>query len=457
MRELDGTPIDELIDRWRVSAAAGWDQIVGHERAIRRLREIATLVTLPAAERERLGLRLGAGMVISGQPGVGKSLLARAFAGEVGRPVVAPPPGELNPGRIAAIYRALADGEPAVILLDEAEGLIGDLAHDEYGIDADTQRALLAALDGMERSDGAPITLALTTAPIDWLDEAAVRPGRLAPRLLLEPPSAAERAELLRRAVGALPGADMLDLARIAARMESWTGAGIVEAVHEAMRRSLVPGPAGLRTDLLLEVAAEKFTVMDPLEHDRVDVVTTSRHEASHAVFARLAWGVDPDGGAGAAARVRVHDRGGETELAAWVRRRAASAVELRRRAGMSLAGAVGERLLGGADGATSGGAQDRAAATGQLVALRSLAVPFDEVVLAGHYPGMGADAMLAARYEGVRSLADAIWAEVRDVLEPHRRAIEALAASILAAPDRTLAGPDLDAAIAIALSGAPA
>lgn len=94
---------------------------------------------------------------------------------------------------------------------------------------------------------------------------------------------------------------------------------------------------------------------------------------------------------------------------------------------------------------------------TNELLALRAISLTFDEEALGDGYPPMGAEAMRTARYEGVRALADEVWAEVRDVLEPHRAAIARLAGAILAAPDRTLAGKDLDAAIVAALAASPA
>lgn len=93
--------------------------------------------------------------------GVGKTLLARAVAGAVGRALIVPPVSEMTPGLIARLYSQLGRMEPVVVVLDEAEPLI---ASPHGGGDPDLVRALCVVLDGLERPSRAPITLALTTA-----------------------------------------------------------------------------------------------------------------------------------------------------------------------------------------------------------------------------------------------------------------------------------------------------
>ncbi len=84
MADLEPRPSEDLIDRWRVQPRTQWAEIVGHERQIRRLRELATKIALSAEERTRLGIRLGAGIVVTGPSDCGKTQLARAFAAELG-------------------------------------------------------------------------------------------------------------------------------------------------------------------------------------------------------------------------------------------------------------------------------------------------------------------------------------------------------------------------------------
>ena len=275
MSERERPPIEQLIERWRVSPSTGWDEIVGHAAQVARLRELIAKLALSPEERARLGLRVGAGLVISGPPGCGKSMLAKAAATELGRDVIAAPSGELDAELIGELYRALANAGPTVILIDEAEGLIGD-SDWTSGTDPLAQRALLSALDSIGTPEVGPVTIALTAA--DHLSKAATRPGRLAPRLLLEAPNAADRERILTRAVAGLPGADDLDLPQIIERTSGWTGAELAGLAEEAMTRSLpiaTPGlrvgtvvAPGLRTEIVLAVVAERFVVRDVVPDD---------------------------------------------------------------------------------------------------------------------------------------------------------------------------------------------
>ena len=451
MRKRKRPPIEELIGRWRVRADTPWDAIVGHSAAIARLQELAAKVTLDPAERRRLGLRLGAGVVIAGRAGVGKSLLARALVSSLGRDAILPVTAELDAELLTELYGALDGGAPTAIILDEAEAMIGD--PDWHTTDQAAQRALLAALDGVaERPDEGPITIALTTADAAHLSSAATRPGRLAPRLELDLPSADERREILRRAIDGLPGAEGLDLERIAERTQAWSGAELVALPEQAITRSLcLPAPPGLRDELVLQVVGERYVVRDPLAAERRDPEAISRHEAGHALWARLTWGP------GAVAAVRVSDRDGATTLVEAVAVRRRGRAELRLLAGLRLAGAAAEHLLWGADGVTQGAERDRREATDHLLAAYELALPLDQDVLEGIGYPRGAQAMRRDRYDAVRADAAHLWDEVVEDLRPHSAAIIRLGDALLAAPDMTLSGELLDAAIEAALQSAGA
>jgi cell division protease FtsH len=439
----DDAEMAALIESWRYTGPpTEWSAIVGHGPQIRRAQELVEKLSRSEAELARLRLRVGAGMVIAGPAGVGKTLMARALAAATGRMVIAPPVAELNAGLIARLYAQLAKAAPSVVILDEAESLIGPA----FEQDDAAARALLAALDGVNRPQHGPITLALTTTDVAMLDAAATRPGRLAPHLVLERPSPDERRELLARAIEGLPGAESIELLLIVERTGGWTGAELAGAVAEACSRSLLDHSDALRMDLLVEVVDERFTVLD----DHPVPPTTSRtaaiHEAGHALFGELVW-------PGRVAVCRLDHSGGRTILSDELLDAPHDAAELHRLAALSQAGRAAEQLVLGAEHWDTGSALDISAATGYLADALAAVRHYDVGQLErGSESDRGSERMRAALHAEMEAAAAATFAAALGVLAPHAEAIERLADALLAAPGQVLSGDDLRAATAAAL-----
>lgn len=443
----DDAELVALIESWRYRGpAVGWDAVVGHPAAVRRCQEVVEAMRRPEEDLERLRIRLGRGLVVTGPPGTGKTLLARAVAGTMGRALIAPPVSELTPAVIARLYAQLARMEPVVVVLDEAERVIGQ----PYLADDDCVRALCIALDGLERPARAPITLALTTAEGHQLSPVATRPGRLAPRLDLGLPTADERRVLLDRAVEGLPIVGTLDLGLVVDRTGGWSGAELVTAVEEAMSRSLPSHTDALTPEHLLAVIGERYVVVDPARSRRrqVHARRMALHEAAHALLARARFGP------GAVAMVTLAGAdGGTTRLDEELFEGLVTAAGLRDLAAMSLAGLAGELLFYGADGVSHGSSEDQAGATRWLIRSREAAMPYNrDVMERGSESDRGSERMRAALHAGIEDDAARLLAEVIAGLAPRRVAIESLADTLLAADDLTLSGVVLSAAIEAAL-----
>lgn len=444
--DIDDREMVALIESWRSRApATGWDAIVGHGNQIRRCQELVEALSRDPADLDRLHIRIGRGLVITGPSGSGKTLVARALATAIGRDVIVPPTPEMTTSTIARMYAQLARMEPVVVILDEAETLIAR----NYMGESDQTRALCVALDGIDRPQRGPVTLALTTAGSHELSPTATRPGRLAPRLDLSLPTFEERLEILERAVNGVPTDGPIDLGRIAERTATWSGAELVIAIEEACLRSLLEHVDALRQDLLLEVVQERYVIDDERPVDAEVTESFALHEAGHAVYGQLVF-------PGKVAMVSLSSDHGVTNLSEELQRSPVRADTIRRLAGMAMAGIVAEQIIDRSAGATEGGQADQVKATRLLLRLRAVNDPIETSVFEeGGMSDRGSERMRTAIHAEVERDAATLMSEVSATLAPHRGAIERLASALLAAPDHVLSGERLQDAIAEAMEAA--
>lgn len=435
-----------LIESWRIySEPTPWSAVVGHGHQVTRCQELVEKLRRTDPELDVLGIRLGRGIVIGGPPGIGKTVMARALATAVGRPVIVPPVGDLTPQVITRLYTQLGRMDPVVVILDEAEGIIG---RDWLVSDVDAVRALCVALDGVDRPRRGPITVALTTEPAHALSPAATRPGRLAPRLDLDTPTVVDRREILRRAIEGVPTAGVLDLEMVVDRTHDWSGAELVVAIEEAISRSLPSGVDALRQDWLLDVISERFVSRDVPDEPERNLEVIARHESAHALVAALTLGP------GSIALVEVLPHHGRTMLADAIIAAPQTEARLRQLATIALAGIAADRLTGGAGAVSNASMVDRVKATNFLIEFVGLGLPYDPGSLeVGDSSDRGAERMRAAIHTAVEAAGSAALERAVVLLASHLDGIGRLATALLDAPGRTLSGADLDAAIRTALA----
>lgn len=431
--------------RYRGPAVA-FDDIVGHDAAKRELAVVAEGFRRPEVATA-LGLTLVKGVVIIGPPGTGKSMLAKALASAVNRPVYIPPAAEMTPALLRQIYEALAT-EECVVIWDEVQSLISDFAESKL------TAAFCTALDGVQASSG-PITIGLTSLREAYLDEASLRSGRLTTKISLLLPNRRERAELWSRAIARVPVVGELDLDEAAEETVGMTGADIDATVSIALGLAMVDGTDALTMEALAEAIVRDNHVREeiPEPEPPADQWQQAIHEAGHAIYAAIANGPDTVFG------VRLLDRGYSSPETATKfasdPARSASRADILSAVRVCFAGRVAEELVFGEDNVTLGVGHDLTRATRFLVSLADAGLlegfpPVRPDVLEQSGGSEGMHSMLAA---AVRVQADAALHDVRATLSGQASTITTFARQLHDHPQRALAGLELADALATSLA----
>jgi cell division protease FtsH len=279
--------------------------VAGIDEAKAELTEVVDFLEHP--ERyERLGGRVPRGVLLMGAPGTGKTLLARAVAGEAGVPFFSSSASEfveaivgIGASRVRDLFKQAKAAAPAIIFIDELDAIgrsrsagVGPFAggNDER---EQTLNQILTEMDGFA-SDEAVIVLAATNRS-EVLDPALLRPGRFDRHVTVPPPDAAGRRAILAVHTRSLPLAPDANLDRIAASTPGMVGADLANLANEAAllaarRRHETVTQADF-TDALEKIllGAPRGIVLSEPEKRR-----TAYHEAGHALVGMLTPGADP-------------------------------------------------------------------------------------------------------------------------------------------------------------------
>jgi cell division protease FtsH len=280
--------------------------VAGVDEAKEELREIVEFLRNPK-KYQRLGGRIPKGVLLLGPPGCGKTLLARAVAGEANVPFFFMSGSEfvemfvgLGAARVRELFQQAKEKAPALVFLDEIDTIgkgrsgamgAGFGAHDER---EQTLNQLLVEMDGFDSQKGV-IIMAATNRP-DVLDPALVRPGRFDRQVVVDRPDLRGREEILRvHARGVAVDPDV-DLRTIAARTPGFTGADLENVVNEAALLAARREKNSVTEDELEEAIdrasmglERKSRVMSQKEKTRV-----AAHEMGHALVAHFCENLDP-------------------------------------------------------------------------------------------------------------------------------------------------------------------
>ena len=281
-----------------------FDDVAGVDEAKAELRELVEFLKNPE-EYGRLGARIPKGVLLVGPPGAGKTLMARAVAGEAGVPFLSISGSEfvemfvgVGAARVRDLFQQASALAPCIIFIDELDALgrARGVSPVSGGMDEKEQtlNQLLSELDGFDPRKGV-VLLAATNRP-EILDAALLRAGRFDRQVLLDRPDKLGRAAILKVHLKKIAAASALEVEKIAAMTPGFTGADLANLVNEAAllatRRKGTEVSLEDFTGAIERIVAgleKKSRVMSP--HERQVVAF---HEIGHALVALALPGTDP-------------------------------------------------------------------------------------------------------------------------------------------------------------------
>jgi cell division protease FtsH len=277
--------------------------VAGCEEAIEELGEIKEFLQEPA-KFQAVGAKIPKGVLLYGQPGTGKTLLARAVAGEAGVPFYSISGSDfvemfvgVGASRVRDLFEQAKDNAPAIVFIDEIDavgrhrgaGMGG--GHDER---EQTLNQLLVEMDGFDVRGGV-ILIAATNRP-DILDPALLRPGRFDRQISVDPPDLAGREQILQVHSRGKPMAADVDLMSVARRTPGFTGADLANVLNEAALLTARQNKKLIDNDSLDE--AIDRVIAGPQKRTRLmseqEKLITAYHEGGHALVAAALPGTDP-------------------------------------------------------------------------------------------------------------------------------------------------------------------
>ncbi len=280
-----------------------FDDVAGVDEAKAELEEVVDFLKDPK-KFTRLGARIPKGVLLVGQPGTGKTLLARAIAGEAGVPFLSISGSDfvemfvgVGASRVRDLFNQGKKHAPCIIFIDELDavgrhrgaGLGG--GHDER---EQTLNQLLVEMDGFESNEGV-ILMSATNRP-DVLDPALLRPGRFDRQVVVPLPDIKGREKIFHVHVKKVPLDANVDLAVLARGTPGFSGADIENLVNEAALRAAGLNKTNVFMDdfeyakdkVLMGVERKSMVISDEEKRN------TAYHEAGHALIAKLIPGSDP-------------------------------------------------------------------------------------------------------------------------------------------------------------------
>jgi len=347
-----------------------FDDIAGNDAAKQDLEEVVDFLKHPK-KYEALGAKIPKGVLLVGSPGTGKTMLARAVAGEANVPFFSISGSEfvemfvgVGASRVRDLFAKAKKNAPAIIFIDEIDavgrkrgsGMGG--GHDER---EQTLNQILVEMDGFET--GTNVIVLAATNRADVLDAALLRPGRFDRRTNIMLPERKDREAILKVHFKNKPADETVNLDKLAAKTAGSSGADLANIANEAAIVAARRNSKKISNSDLTE-AFEKVAI-GPERKSKVmsekDKTMTAYHEAGHALVGHLLPDSDP------VHKVTIIPRGG-TGGVTWFLppedTTYTNIYEFKDILARALGGRIAERLIYGADGITTGAGSDLRKAT---------------------------------------------------------------------------------------------
>ena len=273
-----------------------FQDVAGQDEAKESLQEIIDFLNNPQKYAD-IGAKLPKGALLVGSPGTGKTLLAKAVAGEAGVPFFSISGSDfvemfvgVGASRVRDLFREAAKVAPSIIFIDEIDA-IGRSRDSRFGGHSENEQTLnqlLGEIDGFNSSKGV-VCLAATNRP-EILDKALLRPGRFDRRIIVDRPNLQGRLDTLKVHTKKIKLAEDVDLQKIAQATAGAVGADLANLVNEAALRAVRQGRKAVNQEDLL-VSFE--TVIAGTEKKNTVLTETEKrlvayHEVGHALVAAL-------------------------------------------------------------------------------------------------------------------------------------------------------------------------
>lgn len=279
-----------------------FDDVAGIDEAERELIEVVDFLKDPH-KYTRLGGAAPKGVLLVGAPGTGKTLLAKAVAGEAGVPFFSMSAAEfvemivgVGAARVRDLFKQAREHAPAIIFIDELDSIGRARGHIAIGGSSEQEQTLnqiLTEMDGFSSREGI-IVLAATNQP-DLLDKALLRPGRFDRRVVVNLPDKVGRESILRVHTRKVPLAEGTDLADIAGATPGLSGADLKNLVNEAALLAARRQQSDVRHKDFMD-ALEKIVLGPerPILLSNADRERIAYHESGHAILGVIVPGADP-------------------------------------------------------------------------------------------------------------------------------------------------------------------